>query len=71
MLGRLLAEQALDARKCIYVGDTPEDEAAARANGLPFAAVSWGYGEFPNTNTLRFSSAHELGSFLGQGKNAR
>ena len=71
MLGRLLAEQALDAKKCIYVGDTPEDEAAARANGLPFAAVSWGYGEFPNTDTLRFSTPHELGSFLHQGRTAR
>jgi phosphoglycolate phosphatase len=71
MLARLLAEQALDAQNCIYVGDTPEDEAAARANGLPFAAVSWGYGEFPNTDTLRFSTPRELGSFLSQGKNAR
>ncbi|MER2515388.1 MAG: HAD hydrolase-like protein [Candidatus Accumulibacter phosphatis] len=64
MLARLLAEQALDAQNCIYVGDTPEDEAAARANGLRFAAVSWGYGEFPNAGRLYFSTPQELCAFL-------
>jgi phosphoglycolate phosphatase len=71
MLARLLAEQALDAQNCIYVGDTPEDEAAARANGLRFAAVSWGYGEFANADRLRFSTPRELATFLSQGKSAR
>ncbi len=71
MLARLLAEQALDAQKCIYVGDTPEDEAAARANDLRFAAVSWGYGEFPHADRRLFSTPRELGTFLCQGKKAR
>jgi phosphoglycolate phosphatase-like HAD superfamily hydrolase len=30
----------------IYVGDTPEDEAAAVTNGLHFIGVTWGYGVF-------------------------
>ncbi|EXI78664.1 MAG: 5'-nucleotidase [Candidatus Accumulibacter appositus] len=71
MLARLLAEQALDAQNCIYVGDTPEDEAAARANALRFTAVSWGYGQFPNADRLLFSTPRELGTFLCQGENAR
>jgi phosphoglycolate phosphatase len=71
MLAQLLAEQALDAQNCIYVGDTPEDEAAAHANSLPFAAVSWGYGEFPNADRRQFSTPRELGTFLSQGTNPR
>ena len=64
MLARLLTDQVLDAQYSIYVGDTPEDEAAARANGLRFAAVTWGYGEFRNADTRRFRSAPELLAFL-------
>ncbi|HRD94399.1 MAG TPA: HAD hydrolase-like protein [Accumulibacter sp.] len=66
MLAHLVAEQALDARNSIYVGDTPEDEAAADANGLPFAAVGWGYGSFPATGKRCLATPRELIAFLTQ-----
>lgn len=34
---------------CLYVGDTPGDEQAARAAGMPFAAATWAEGAGPFT----------------------
>ncbi|MCB1943328.1 MAG: HAD hydrolase-like protein [Candidatus Accumulibacter sp.] len=66
MLARLVAEQALAATDTIYVGDTPEDQAAADANGLHFAAVTWGYGEFPAADSRCFATPRELLTYLTQ-----
>jgi len=44
MLGRLLADQGVDALRAVYVGDRIEDGEAAEANNLPFIAAAWGYG---------------------------
>ena len=44
MLGRLLADQGVDVRRAVYVGDRVEDFDAAEANSLPFIAAAWGYG---------------------------
>jgi len=44
MLGRMLADQGIDVRRAVYVGDRIEDGQAAEANGLPFIAATWGYG---------------------------
>ncbi len=44
MIGRLLADQAIPTDKAIYIGDRSEDGESADANGLPFIAVTWGYG---------------------------
>ena len=44
MLGRMLVDQGIDARRAVYVGDRIEDGAAAEANDLPFIAATWGYG---------------------------
>jgi phosphoglycolate phosphatase len=44
MIGRLLADQAILTDKAIYIGDRSEDGESADANGLPFIAVTWGYG---------------------------
>jgi phosphoglycolate phosphatase len=44
MLVEQLAEQKLDTRECVYVGDTAHDEKAAAHAGLSFVAVGWGYG---------------------------
>jgi len=44
MLGRLLADQGIDAHRAVYVGDRIEDFHAAQANDLPFIAATWGYG---------------------------
>lgn len=64
MLARLLTEQMLEVQDTIYVGDTPEDEAAARANGLYFAAVTWGYGKFPATDAPCFATPGALMDYL-------
>lgn len=44
MIGRLLADQAIPKTQAIYIGDRSEDGESADANGLPFIAVTWGYG---------------------------
>ncbi|MCL1861086.1 MAG: HAD family hydrolase [Proteobacteria bacterium] len=44
LLGRLLADSEIDARRAVYVGDRIEDGEAAEANDLPFIAATWGYG---------------------------
>ncbi|MFZ9583827.1 MAG: HAD family hydrolase [Pseudohongiellaceae bacterium] len=44
MLRQLLADQALGTGNSVYLGDTSHDEAAAAEAGLPFVAVTWGYG---------------------------
>jgi phosphoglycolate phosphatase len=44
MLQVLLTEKNINASHAVYVGDTNHDEIAATAAGLPFVAVSWGYG---------------------------
>jgi phosphoglycolate phosphatase len=44
MLQMLLTEKNINASQAVYVGDTNHDEIAATAAGLPFFAVSWGYG---------------------------
>ncbi|MFZ4789440.1 MAG: HAD family hydrolase [Candidatus Competibacteraceae bacterium] len=45
LVGRLLAEQDLDTRRCWFIGDSGEDAAAAAAHGLPFIAAAYGYGD--------------------------
>lgn len=44
LLKFLLARLGVAPEDCIMVGDTNNDFAAARANGIPSIAVSWGYG---------------------------
>nr|MBL8411028.1 HAD hydrolase-like protein [Dechloromonas sp.] len=44
MIGRLLADLAIPKDAAIYIGDRSEDGESADANGLPFIAVTWGYG---------------------------
>lgn len=43
MLKQLLDENNLDARRCLYVGDTKGDYLSASANNIRFAAALWGY----------------------------
>lgn len=44
MIARLMADQAIASERAIYIGDRSEDGESADANGLPFIAVTWGYG---------------------------
>lgn len=49
MIGRLLADQGIPKDQAIYIGDRSEDGESADANGLPFIAVTWGYGSLTPT----------------------
>ncbi|HOL65439.1 MAG TPA: HAD hydrolase-like protein [Accumulibacter sp.] len=60
MLRRLLADQQLATHSSLYVGDTPEDQQAASAAGLAFIGVEWGYGHFPDEQTVRVATPQEL-----------
>jgi phosphoglycolate phosphatase len=44
MLRTLLDSSGLDARECLFIGDTEEDGVAAAASGMQFGYVSHGYG---------------------------
>ena len=44
LLAIVLKEQRLDPADCAMVGDTANDFAAAKANGLEAVGVTWGYG---------------------------
>ena len=48
LLARLLQLHGLQAGATLYVGDLHEDGLAARAAGMPFRLVSWGYGAAPS-----------------------
>ncbi|WP_341743867.1 HAD family hydrolase [Azonexus hydrophilus] len=52
MIARLLADQDIAKEQAIYIGDRSEDGESADANGLPFIAVTWGYGSL-NTDEMR------------------
>ena len=52
MIGRLLADQNIPKDQAIYIGDRSEDGESADANGLPFIAVTWGYGSL-NADEMR------------------
>ncbi|WP_291995346.1 HAD hydrolase-like protein [Candidatus Accumulibacter sp. ACC003] len=71
MLAQLIADKALPPAQTIYVGDTPEDEVAATANGLHFAGVRWGYGEFSTPGTHCLATPRELIAHLTQGMPVR
>lgn len=40
----LLQTTGLAPEDCLFVGDSPDDEEAARHNGMPFLGVAYGYG---------------------------
>lgn len=51
----LLASMLVDLKfvpgSTLYVGDKEDDALAAEANGMPFAAATWGYGEWGEADT--------------------
>jgi phosphoglycolate phosphatase len=53
-LRRILARNATQAGRAVYIGDETRDAEAAHALGIPFAAVGWG---FAKPETLRASGA--------------
>lgn len=43
MVGRIVADLALDVQDCLYIGDRLEDGLSADANQMDFVLVTWGY----------------------------
>jgi phosphoglycolate phosphatase len=52
-LRRVLRKSGVPKEAALYVGDQPTDLEAARAEGLAFGAVAWGYGDFDALCALR------------------
>lgn len=66
LIAHLLVAMGLDRTSALYVGDKYEDGEAAQANGIPFFAAGWGYGEWdaahmPSGWTLVSSSSELIG----------
>jgi phosphoglycolate phosphatase len=61
---RVLRQAGCAPRDALFVGDTETDLAAARAAGVPFGAVAWGYGDIDALRSLApdriFHSPDEL-----------
>jgi phosphoglycolate phosphatase len=66
MLAELIMNQGIDAAFSAMVGDTHEDQEAARCNGVRFIYVTYGYGSVLETDIQveKFQAIEEL---LGQG----
>ncbi len=52
-LARVVKRAGVAAQRAIYVADQTTDAEAARAAGLAFAAVGWGYAALPSLVALR------------------
>ena len=53
LLAKTIAAHSLGATDTPYVGDTDGDARAARANGMPYIHVAWGYGDLPDPRPER------------------
>jgi phosphoglycolate phosphatase len=45
VVAHIMSEYCLNAEETMFVGDSQEDRSAADANGLPFCAATYGYGD--------------------------
>lgn len=50
LLGYLLEKSGKNPEAVLYIGDKHDDAAAAEANGMPFVAAGWGYGEWSDVS---------------------
>lgn len=64
MLSALMQECRLAPTQSLYVGDTPDDELAAHAAGMAFAAAQWGYGNFDDMKESGFANPTALLDYL-------
>ncbi|TFW08738.1 HAD family hydrolase [Oxalobacteraceae bacterium OM1] len=64
-LARVLRKSGIDGNRALYIGDQAADPEAARAAGIDFGAVAWGYGEIESLKQYRpaqvFMSMREIG----------
>ncbi|HEX2199016.1 MAG TPA: HAD hydrolase-like protein [Burkholderiales bacterium] len=52
-LRRVLRKSQIEKASALYIGDQPTDLEAARAEGVAFGAVAWGYGDMEALRGLR------------------
>ena len=52
LVENLITSHTLNKSKTLFVGDTSHDGIAAKANGLDFALVDYGYGDYENPNYI-------------------
>ena len=68
VLAKLLRDRNFPAGECVYVGDRTEDATAAKANGVSFIGVTWGFSnrdaEELKENYLTVDSAQALLALL-------
>jgi len=64
LLRLALEEQGATAKASVMIGDTEYDRAAARANGVPFIGVKWGFGKWGNDVAHTVASVDELKNLL-------
>jgi phosphoglycolate phosphatase len=64
-LRKVLKQSGVPRERALYIADQPTDLEAARAEGIAFGAVSWGYGELGQMQALgaqhAFQDLHEIG----------
>jgi phosphoglycolate phosphatase len=66
MLRELVARYGVNAERAVMVGDTAEDQHAAREAGMRFAFVEYGYGEIGDeVECIRLSQFSELAQACG------
>jgi phosphoglycolate phosphatase len=66
MLAELIKNHGIEAASSAMVGDTSEDQEAARHNGVRFVYVTYGYGSILETD-LQIDKFQAIEELLGQG----
>jgi phosphoglycolate phosphatase len=67
-LRRVLRQSGVARERALYIGDQAADLEAARAEGIAFGAVSWGYGDAAHLEALgaqhRFDRMSDIAAFF-------
>lgn len=66
LLAMILQKYRLDPGNTIYIGDTDSDYRAAKANGLEFIMVEWGYGQLDDADVATAQTVQQLKTFIAQ-----
>lgn len=65
-LRKVLRKSGMAAGEALYIGDQATDLEAARAEGVPFGAVAWGYGDFQALRAMEPEREfHRVADLLG------
>lgn len=66
LLAKIMQNHQLNPNQTIYVGDTDSDYQAAKANGLNYIMVQWGYGQCDDVTVPRANNVQQLAALLKQ-----